>query len=135
MQNSGWQYFERSFSVDSVEVQAGTGPLSDGGARTDVETSQLLMIAAHAWDMGGTIRAGCAAAFVAARETLFRFSPPSIVGRDLGEVSAAIIANRVEGVTQRILLETEFRRVYTYAPGPYVYRVRWQKCTKVDFSL
>jgi 2-haloacid dehalogenase len=54
----------------------------------------LRMIAAHAWDIGGALRAGCAAAFVARPgKALFPLFPqPDIVGKDLREVSDAILA-------------------------------------------
>jgi 2-haloacid dehalogenase len=95
MQNSGLkQYFERSFSVDSVrKFKPAPDPYRMVAREMGVETSQLLMIAAHAWDVGGAMRAGCAAAFIARHgKALFPLFPkPSIVGRDLSEVSAAIL--------------------------------------------
>jgi 2-haloacid dehalogenase len=58
-----------------------------------VEASQLRMIAAHAWDVGGAMEAGCAAAFVARPgKALFpAFPKPDIIGHDLREVAAAIL--------------------------------------------
>ena len=95
MQNSGLKpYIERSFSVDAVrKYKPAPDPYRMVARELGVETSQLLMIAAHAWDVGGAMRAGCAAAFIARPgKALFPLFPkPYIVGRDLSEVSAAII--------------------------------------------
>jgi 2-haloacid dehalogenase len=55
--------------------------------------SQLRMIAAHAWDVGGAMRAGCAAAFVArpGKAAFPLFPKPDITGADLDEVAEAIL--------------------------------------------
>jgi 2-haloacid dehalogenase len=54
----------------------------------------LRMIAAHAWDIGGALQAGCAAAFVArpGKAQFPLFPKPDIVGKDLREVSNVILA-------------------------------------------
>ena len=62
------------------------------------------LVAAHAWDVAGALAAGCAAAFVRRRGKVP--SPlgdrPDIVGDDLGEVVARIIAiDRLNSVTAR----------------------------------
>ncbi len=51
-------------------------------------------MAAHAWEVGGARRAGCAAAFVARPgQLLDPLAPrPDIVGADLGEVAERILA-------------------------------------------
>jgi len=52
------------------------------------------MIAAHAWDVTGAIRAGCAAAFVARPNMALDPSgeQPDVVGADLREIAELIIA-------------------------------------------
>jgi 2-haloacid dehalogenase len=59
----------------------------------EVDTSALRLIAAHAWDVGGAMKVGCAGAFVARKgKALFPLMKrPDIIGRDLREVSQAII--------------------------------------------
>jgi 2-haloacid dehalogenase len=88
------QYFERNFSVDAVQkYKPAPEPYRMVASELGVETRQLRMIAAHAWDVGGAMRAGCAAAFVMRPgKALFPlFSRPDITGRDLNEVSLAIL--------------------------------------------
>lgn len=62
-----------------------------------VETSGLRMVAAHAWDIVGAMRAGCAAAFVARPgKVLYPLAPaPDVVGPDLRAVGAQIVAAEV----------------------------------------
>ena len=63
-------------------------------ARTfEVEPGDVMLVAAHAWDVSGALAAGCAAAFV--RRPGKVPSPlgdqPEIVGGDLHEVAARIV--------------------------------------------
>ena len=88
------QFFTRNFSVDSVrKYKPGPEPYQMVARELGVQTNQLRMIAAHAWDVGGAMQAGCAAAFVARPgKALFPLFPtPDIVGKDLREVSEAIV--------------------------------------------
>jgi 2-haloacid dehalogenase len=52
------------------------------------------LVAAHAWDVAGAMRAGCAAAFVARPGMVLDplAEPPDVVGTDLSAVAASIIA-------------------------------------------
>jgi 2-haloacid dehalogenase len=88
-------FLERNFSVDTVrKFKPAPEPYRMVARELGVETNGLRMIAAHAWDIGGALQAGCAAAFVARPgKALFPLYPkPDIAGRDLREVSEAIIA-------------------------------------------
>jgi 2-haloacid dehalogenase len=88
-------FLERNFSVDTVrKFKPAPEPYRMVARELGVETSGLRMIAAHAWDIGGAMKAGCAGAFVARPgKALFPLFPkPDIVGKDLREVSTAIIA-------------------------------------------
>ena len=51
-------------------------------------------MAAHAWDIAGTLRAGCAAAFVARPGMVLDplVEEPGVVGADLAEVADGILA-------------------------------------------
>lgn len=59
-----------------------------------VPVDQLRLVAAHAWDIVGALRAGCAAAFVAGPgKVLYPLGPlPDIVGPDFRKVAQAIVA-------------------------------------------
>ena len=59
-----------------------------------VPVGQLRLIAAHAWDVAGAARAGCATAFVARPGKVPDplVERPEIVGADLTEVADAILA-------------------------------------------
>jgi 2-haloacid dehalogenase len=88
-------FLERNFSVDTVrKFKPAPEPYWMVARELGTETSGLRMIAAHAWDVGGAMKAGCAGAFVARPgKALFPLFPkPDIVGKDLREVSEAIIA-------------------------------------------
>jgi 2-haloacid dehalogenase len=62
--------------------------------RLGVPIGGLRLVAAHAWDVAGALRAGAAAAFVARPGmVLDPLAPaPDVVGRDLVEVAERIIA-------------------------------------------
>ncbi len=88
------QFFARNFSVDPVRKYKPAPEAYQMVAREfGVGTSQLRMIAAHAWDVGGAMQAGCAAAFIARPgKALFpAFPKPDIVGHDLRDVTEAIL--------------------------------------------
>jgi 2-haloacid dehalogenase len=59
------------------------------------------LVAAHAWDVAGAARAGCATAFVARPGKVLDplVERPEVVGADLVEVAEAILA--VEGAGER----------------------------------
>jgi 2-haloacid dehalogenase len=87
--------FERVFSVDAVRrFKPAPEPYRFVAKELGVSTGALRMVAAHAWDVVGAIRAGCAAAFVARPgKVLYPLAPmPDIVGPDLRAVADQIIA-------------------------------------------
>jgi 2-haloacid dehalogenase len=61
--------------------------------RMGVEVGRVRLIAAHAWDIAGALRAGCAAAFVARPNMVLDplVERPDIVGADLREVADRIL--------------------------------------------
>lgn len=95
LQNAGLaRYFEESISVESVrrfkpdlEVYRATA------AHLQVPPGELLLIAAHAWDVLGALKAGWRAAFVARRgKALFPLGPqPDISAPDMKAVVDAIL--------------------------------------------
>jgi 2-haloacid dehalogenase len=66
--------------------------------RLGIEPADIRMIEAHAWDVTGAIRAGCAAAFVARPNMVLdpAGEQPDVVGANLREV-AELIAARDRG--------------------------------------
>lgn len=96
LKNSGlFEYFERSFSVDSVQKfkpDAEVYRMAAGELGVPVE--QVRLVAAHDWDVAGALVAGCAAAFIARPgKVLNPLMPiPDITGNDLIEVADKIIA-------------------------------------------
>jgi 2-haloacid dehalogenase len=62
-----------------------------------VPIDQVRMVAAHAWDIAGALRAGCAAAFVARPGMVLDplVPAPDIIGADLSEVADKIIRTEV----------------------------------------
>jgi 2-haloacid dehalogenase len=62
--------------------------------RAGVAIGEVRLIAAHAWDVAGALRAGCAAAFVARPGKVLDplAERPDVVGADLAEVADRILA-------------------------------------------
>jgi 2-haloacid dehalogenase len=62
--------------------------------RLGIAPGDLRMIAAHAWDVTGAIRAGCAAVFIARPNMVLdpAGEQPDIVVRDLREAAEQMIA-------------------------------------------
>lgn len=86
--------FERILSADSVERLKPAPEAYDMAARElGVEVGQLYLVAAHAWDVAGALRAGCRAAFVARPGmVLDPLAPePNIVGKDLAEIAERLL--------------------------------------------
>ena len=93
--NSGLgRYFEQVLSADTVQrFKPAPEPYRMAAESLRVEVGQVRLVAAHAWDVAGAMRAGCAGAFVARPGKVLDplFEPPDVVGRDLEEVVAGII--------------------------------------------
>ncbi|MBI3975609.1 MAG: HAD family hydrolase, partial [Armatimonadetes bacterium] len=87
--------FEQILSADEVKrLKPAPEPYRMAAQRFGVPVGEVRLIAAHAWDVAGAIRAGCKAAFVARPGMVLDpiHEPPDIVGRDLREVADQIIA-------------------------------------------
>jgi 2-haloacid dehalogenase len=87
--------FEKVLSADTVQrLKPAPEPYRAAAEALGVEVSGVRLVAAHAWDVGGALRAGCAAAFVARPGMVLDplVEPPDVVGPDLSEVAASIIA-------------------------------------------
>jgi 2-haloacid dehalogenase len=86
--------FERILSADAVRrLKPAPEPYQMAARELGVEIGHLWLIAAHAWDVVGALRAGCRAAFVARPGMVLEpLAPaPEIVGKDLGEVAGRLL--------------------------------------------
>jgi len=88
-------FFERSFSVDTVRRFKPAPEVYRSVADSlGVPVERLRLVAAHAWDVVGALRAGCAAAFVARPgKVLYPLGPkPDIVAPDFRSIATQIVA-------------------------------------------
>jgi 2-haloacid dehalogenase len=86
--------FEQVLSADTVRrLKPAREPYLLAAQRLGVPVGQVRLVAAHAWDVAGAARAGCATAFVArpgkVPDPLFQ--PPDATGADLAEVAERIL--------------------------------------------
>jgi 2-haloacid dehalogenase len=95
MNNSGLRdYFEQVLSADEVRrLKPAPEPYRMAAESLGVEVGQVRLVAAHAWDVAGALRAGCAAAFVARPGMVLDplVERPDVVGADLREVADRIL--------------------------------------------
>ena len=87
--------FDLVLSADTVRrLKPAPEPYRMAAARLGVPIERVRLVAAHAWDVAGAMRAGCAAAFVARPgQVLDPLAPrPDVVGTDLREVAERILA-------------------------------------------
>jgi len=95
LKNAGiGEYFERRFSVDAVrQFKPAPDVYRLVAIDLGVDVSQLRLIAAHAWDVMGALRAGYAAAFVARPgKVLYPLAgKPDVIGSDLRIVAEQVV--------------------------------------------
>jgi 2-haloacid dehalogenase len=86
--------FERILSADTVGRLKPAREAYEMAARElGIDVGEVCLVAAHAWDVAGALRAGCRAAFVARPGmVLDPLAPePDVTGTDLGEVAERLI--------------------------------------------
>jgi 2-haloacid dehalogenase len=86
--------FDQVLSADAVRrLKPAPEPYLMAAERLRVPVGEMRLVAAHAWDVAGATRAGCAAAFVARPGKVLDplIEPPDIVGADLNEVADRIL--------------------------------------------
>ncbi len=91
--------FEQVLSADTVHrLKPAPEPYLMAADRLGVPIGEVRLIAAHAWDVAGAARAGCATAFVARPGKVLDplVERPEIIGANLAEVADAILT--AEGV-------------------------------------
>jgi 2-haloacid dehalogenase len=94
IRNSGLaDRFEQVLSADTAKrLKPAPAPYRMAARTLGIPERELRLVAAHAWDVAGALRAGCAAAFVARQPFDPLVERPDVVGKDLGEVADGIIA-------------------------------------------
>ena len=95
MENSELRdYFEQILSADDVKrLKPAPEPYRMAAESLGVEVEGVRLVAAHAWDVAGALRAGCEAAFVARPGMVLDplVERPDVVGADLREVTDRIL--------------------------------------------
>ena len=95
VENAGLsRYFDEIISVDSVRrFKPAPEVYRFAAAKMGVEPREMMLIAAHAWDVYGALRAGCRAAYVSrGAKPLFPLDPqPEIAKPDLKAVASALL--------------------------------------------
>jgi 2-haloacid dehalogenase len=98
MQHAGLRdLFDQVLSADTAgRLKPHRAAYEMAAQQLRVELGDVRLVAAHAWDVAGALRAGCAAAFVARPGmVLDPLAPrPDVVGRDLAEVAEQLLARR-----------------------------------------
>jgi 2-haloacid dehalogenase len=94
IQNAGFSdMFEKVLSADTAKrLKPAPAPYRMAARALGIPDRELRLVAAHAWDVAGAMRAGCAAAFVARQPFDPLVEEPDVVGADLSEVADGIIA-------------------------------------------
>ena len=85
--------FEMVLSADTAKrLKPAPAPYRMAARALMIPERGMRLVAAHAWDVAGALRAGCAAAFVARQPFDPLVEPPDVVGTDLAEVANGILA-------------------------------------------
>jgi 2-haloacid dehalogenase len=85
--------FEQILSADTAKrLKPAPAPYRMAARTLEIPERKMRLVAAHAWDVAGALRAGCAAAFVARQPFDPLVEKPDVVGADLVEVADGIIA-------------------------------------------
>jgi 2-haloacid dehalogenase len=86
--------FDKALSADTGKrLKPAVEAYTNAARELGVKVGEMRMIAAHAWDVHGAVRAGCAAAFVERPGVLWNplLERPDIVGPDLEVIARRVI--------------------------------------------
>jgi 2-haloacid dehalogenase len=89
------EFFEELISVDEIKRYKPSGEIYRYAAdELDLRTRDLLMVAAHPWDLMGARKAGCEVAFVRrpGRAWIPMAKPPDFTGSDLDDLATQLLA-------------------------------------------
>jgi 2-haloacid dehalogenase len=85
--------FEQILSADTAKrLKPAPAPYRMAARSLGIAEREMRLVAAHAWDEAGALRAGGAAAFVARQPFDPLVERPDVFGKDLAEVADGIIA-------------------------------------------
>jgi 2-haloacid dehalogenase len=85
--------FEQILSADTAKrLKPAPAPYRMAARALEIPEREMRLVAAHAWDVAGALRAGCAAAFVARQPFDPLVDRPDVYGTDLAEIADGIIA-------------------------------------------
>jgi 2-haloacid dehalogenase len=85
--------FEQILSADTAKrLKPAPAPYRMAARSLQIPDRELRLVAAHAWDVAGALRAGCTAAFVARQPFDPLVEEPDVIGADLAEVADGIMA-------------------------------------------
>jgi 2-haloacid dehalogenase len=87
-------HFEKRLSVEPTgRLKPAPQVYRYAATQLDVPVGDIRLVAAHAWDVTGAIRAGCRAAFVARPGMVLdpTGETPDVIGDDLGEVADRLL--------------------------------------------
>ena len=83
------EYFEQTLSIDTIKkYKPALETYKWAAEQLSVNTAEVMLVAAHGWDIAGALQAGLQAAFIERKgQSLYTLSPsPQIVGKNLIEV-------------------------------------------------
>ena len=83
------EYFEQTLSIDRIKkYKPALETYKWAAEQLSVNTAEVMLVAAHGWDIAGALQAGLQAAFIERKgQSLYTLSPsPQIVGKNLVEV-------------------------------------------------
>ncbi len=96
IENAGLRpFFDVLLSADTVRrLKPAPEPYHMAAERLGVPVGQIVLVAAHAWDVAGAMSAGCEAAFVARPgQVLNPLAPrPRFVGTDIVDIAVQVLA-------------------------------------------
>lgn len=87
-------YFQQTLSIDAVKKYKPAAETYQYAAKTlGVNLEDILIVAAHGWDIAGALQAGMQAAFIERKgQSLYSLAAkPQYIGKDLAEIAQAII--------------------------------------------
>lgn len=89
------EYFEATLSIDRIKKYKPALETYQWAAKQlSVTVSDVVLVAAHGWDIAGALQAGLQAAFIERKgQSLYPLSPkPAFTGKDLTKIASQIIA-------------------------------------------
>lgn len=90
-------YFEKMLSIDAIKkYKPATETYQYAARELQVPIGEILLVAAHGWDIAGALQAGMQAAFIERKgQSLYSLAPkPQYRGKDLVEIAHAVIQQR-----------------------------------------